>query len=83
MPQRIVFAALLFAIMIRDIDKNIVKIIVRTFINDTKVKKRISNEPDAKEIKVDLKIYVDGQIEIELHLMMGSLNRWYMKKNRM
>ena len=73
MPQRIVFAALLFAIMIRDIDKNIVKIIVRTFINDTKVKKRISNEPDAKEIKVDLKIYVDGQIEIELHLMMGSL----------
>ena len=69
--------------MIGDIDKNIVKSIVRSFINDARVNKQISNEVDVKEIKEDLKIYVDGQIKIELHLMMGSLNRWYMKKQWM
>ena len=60
--------------MIGDIDKNIVKSIVRSFINDARVNKQISNEVDVKEIKEDLKIYVDGQIKIELHLMMGILN---------
>ena len=61
--------------MIGDIDKNIVKSIVRSFINDARVNKQISNEVDVKEIKEDLKIYVDGQIKRELHLIMGSLNR--------
>ena len=74
MPQRIVFTALLFTIMIGDIDKNIVKSIVRSFINDARVNKQISNKVDVREIKKDLKIYVDEQIKIELHLMMGSLN---------
>ena len=63
--------------MIGDIDKNMMKNIVRSFINDARVNKQISNEVDVKEIKEDLKIYADGQIVIELHLMMGNLNRWY------
>ena len=62
--------------MIGDVDKDIVKRIVRSFINDSWVNKQIPNEVDVKEIKEDLKIYVDGQIKIELHLMMGSLNTW-------
>ena len=69
-----VFTALLFTIMIGDINKNIVKSIVRSFINDARVNKQISNKVDVREIKKDLKIYVDEQIKIELHLMMGSLN---------
>ena len=69
--------------MIGYIDKNIVKSIVRSFINDARVNKQISNKVDVREIKKDLKIYVDEQIKIELHLMMGSLNRWYMKKHWM
>ena len=60
--------------MIDDIDKNIMKSIVRSFINDARVNKQISNKVDVREIKKDLKIYVDEQIKIELHLMMGSLN---------
>ena len=75
------FTALLFTIRIGDIDKNIVKSIVRSFINDARVNKQISNEVDVKEIKEDLKIYVDGQMKIDLHLMMGSLNRWCMTNN--
>ena len=47
---------------------------MRSFINDSRVSKQISNEVDVKEIKEYLKIYVDGQIKIELHLMMGILN---------
>ena len=67
--------------MIGDIDKDIVKKIVRSFINNSRVNKQILNEVDVKEIKEDLKIYVDGQMKIDLHLMMGSLNRWYMTNN--
>ena len=45
--------------------------IVRSFNNDAWVNKQISNEVDVKEMKKDLKIYVDGQIKIELHLITG------------
>ena len=68
------FTALHFTIMIDDIDKNIMKSIVRSFINDARVKKQISNKVEVREIEKDLKIYLDEQIKIELHLMMGSLN---------
>ena len=43
-PQGMVLAALLFTIMISDIDKNIIESVVRSFADDTRVNKIIKNK---------------------------------------
>ena len=46
---RIVFATQLFTKKIENIDKDIVKSIVRSFINDTRVNKQLSNVVDVRK----------------------------------
>ena len=53
-PQGTVLAALLFIIMISDIDENIKESIVRCFADDTRVSKKIEKEEDKKKLQDDL-----------------------------
>ena len=64
MTSGIVLLELLFTIMIADIDKDIVKSVVRSFFDDTK-ETNISSENDVKEMKEVLKIYIDGEMKTE------------------
>ena len=50
--------------MIADIDKDIVKSVVRSFFDDTK-ETNISSENDVKEMKEVLKIYIDRKMKTE------------------
>ncbi|CAL4210788.1 unnamed protein product, partial [Meganyctiphanes norvegica] len=57
-PQGTVLAALLFIIMISDIDEDIKECIVRCFADDTRVSKKIQKEEDKQKLQEDLdKIY--------------------------
>merc|ERR1711874_417439 len=57
-PQGTVLAAILFLIMIGDIDKEIVRCIVSCFADDTRNSKKIKTEEDIKAMQDDLnKIY--------------------------
>ena len=57
-PQGTVLAALLFIIMISDIDQDIKECIVRCFADDTRVSKKIEKEEDKNKLQDDLnKIY--------------------------
>merc|ERR1712002_707910 len=53
-PQGTVLAALLFVIMISDIDENIKKSIVRSFVDDTRVNRKISSPRDKNELQEHL-----------------------------
>ena len=53
-PQGTVLAALLFIIMISDIDEKIKDAIVRCFADDTRVSKKIRNEEDRLKMQTDL-----------------------------
>ena len=53
-PQGTVLAAILFVIMISDIDENVKKSIVRSFADDTRVNKMINNPNDIEEMQRDL-----------------------------
>ena len=53
-PQGTVLAALLFIIMISDIDQDIKKCIVRCFADDTRVSKKIEKEEDKNKLQDDL-----------------------------
>ena len=53
-PQGTVLAAILFIIMISDIDEKIKQCIVRCFADDTKVSNRIKTERDKKRMQEDL-----------------------------
>ena len=55
-PQGTVLAALLFIIMIADIDEKVKESIVRCFADDTKVSKKIENEEDKQKLQEDLDI---------------------------
>ena len=47
-------AAILFVIMISDIDENVKRSIVRSFADDTRTNKKINNPNDIKEMQEDL-----------------------------
>ena len=53
-PQGTVLAAILFVIMISDIDENVKKCIVRSFADDTRINKKISNDEDKELMQKDL-----------------------------
>merc|ERR1712243_65277 len=53
-PQGTVLAAILFVIMISDIDDNVKHSIVRSFAEVTRVNKKISKEEDKKQMQEDL-----------------------------
>ena len=55
-PQGTVLAAILFIIMISDIDENIKDSIVRSFADDTRVSKVIMCEDDQKKMQDDLNV---------------------------
>ena len=46
LPQCTVLAAILFVIMISDIDENVKRSIVRSFADDTRTNKKINNPND-------------------------------------
>merc|ERR1712002_685880 len=52
--QGTVLAALLFVIMISDIDENIKKSIVRSFVDDTRINRKINSPTDKKELQKHL-----------------------------
>ena len=53
-PQGTVLAAILFIIMISDIDENIKECIVRCFADNTRVSRKIEKEEDKKKLQDDL-----------------------------
>ena len=53
-PQGTVLAAILFLIMISDIDENVKHCIVRSFADDTRVSKKVNNTEDTKLMQNDL-----------------------------
>ena len=55
-PQGTVLAAILFVIMIYDIDEKVKFSIVRSFADDTRVNQKISSEEDKKHMQEDLEI---------------------------
>ena len=57
-PQGTVLAAILFIIMISDIDKDIIRCIVSCFADDTRINMKVKTEEDKKAMQEDLnKIY--------------------------
>jgi len=53
-PQGIVLAAILFVIMISDIDDNVKKCLVRSFADDPRVNKKIGYNRDKEPMQKDL-----------------------------
>merc|ERR1712105_420890 len=53
-PQGTVLAAILFVIMISDIDENVKNCLVRSFSDDTRVNKKIGNNLDKEAMQKDL-----------------------------
>ena len=53
-PQGTVLAAILFVMMISDIDENVKECIVRSFADDTRVNKKISSDRDREVMQEDL-----------------------------
>merc|ERR1712030_51100 len=58
-PQGTVLAAILFVIMISDIDENVKNCLVRSFADDTRVNKKIGNNFDKESIQKDLEAIYD------------------------
>merc|ERR1711888_205015 len=58
-PQGTVLAAILFFIMISDIDENVKNCIVRSFADDTRVNKKIGNNLDKEAMQKDLEAIYD------------------------
>ncbi|CAL4076336.1 unnamed protein product [Meganyctiphanes norvegica] len=58
-PQGTVLAAVLFVIMISDIDKNVKSSIVRLFADDTKISLKIKHEEDKIKLQKDIDIIYD------------------------
>ena len=53
-PQGTVLAAILFVIMISDIDDNVKKCIVRSFADDIRVNIKINSDNDTERMQNDL-----------------------------
>merc|ERR1711894_787437 len=58
-PQGTVLAAILFVIMISDIDENVKNCLVRSFADDTRVNKKIGNNLDKEAMQKDLEAIYD------------------------
>jgi len=53
-PHDTVLAAILFVIMISDIEENVKKCLIRSFADDTRVNKKIEGERDKELMQMDL-----------------------------
>merc|ERR1712090_13878 len=58
-PQGTVLAAILFVIMISDIDEGVKNCLVRSFADDTRVNKKIEKELDKEDMQKDLEALYD------------------------
>ena len=54
-PQGTVLAAILFVIMILDIDENVKMCILRSFADDTRVSKKVICNEDKQQMQEDLR----------------------------
>ena len=70
-PQGTVLAAILFVIMISDINENVKKCIIRSFADDTRVNNKISSENDKEEMQKDLEVIykwaVDNKMQFNVN----------------
>ena len=55
-PQETVLAAIMFVIMISDIDKDVAESIVRSFADDTRNSTKIITEDDQRKMQQDLNV---------------------------
>ena len=58
-PQGTVLAAILFVIMISDIDENVKMCILRSFADDTRVSKKVKCNEDKQQMQEDLRSIYD------------------------
>ncbi|CAL4120396.1 unnamed protein product [Meganyctiphanes norvegica] len=58
-PQGTVLAAVLFIIMISDVDENVKSSIVRLFADDTRISRKITSEEDKVLLQKDLNVIYD------------------------
>ena len=68
-PQGTVLAAILFVIMILDIDKDVAESIVRSFADDTRNSAKIRTDDDQRKMQQDLNVIYkwaeDNMMEFE------------------
>ena len=74
-PQGTVLAALLFLIMISDIDEKVKYCIVRSFADDTRINKKVNNSEDIELMQCDLMKYTTGLEITKWNLIQIHLNK--------
>lgn len=79
-PQGTVIAAILFIIMINDINDIIKRCIMRCFADDTRFDMKVTTEEDKKQYKKIWTIYTNGQNRILWYLIKVNLNKCCMEK---
>merc|ERR1712183_863055 len=90
-PQGTVLAAILFVIMISDIDEGVKNCLVRSFADDTRVNKKIGEEIDIKDTAKDLGVTATNDLKFKEHIerittsskvIMGMLLRTFSTRER-
>ena len=74
-PQGTVLAAILFVIMISDIDENVKRSIVRSFADNTRTNKKINNPNDIKEMQEDLDTIYEWAIKNKMVFNEGKFEQ--------
>merc|ERR1712236_171133 len=77
-PQGTVLAAILFVIMISDIDEDVKLSIIRGFADDTRVNKKIKTNKDKELMQKDLDAVYRWAEKNKVKFNEKSLNRWLM-----
>ena len=77
-PQGTVLAAILFVIMISDIDEDVKLSIIRCFADDTRVNKKIKTNEDKELMQKDLDAVYRWAEKNKMKSTEKSLNKWLM-----
>ena len=77
-PQGTVLAAILFVIMISDIDEDVKLSIIRCFADDTRVNKKIKTNEDKELMQKDLDAVYRWAEKNKMKFNEKSLNKWLM-----
>ena len=77
-PQFSVLGPLLFLVLMKDIDKNLNYLLLKSFADDTRVTKRIKDEEDAKALQLDLEQVYEWaeRNNLEFYSLMFDLLRY-------
>merc|ERR1711888_267852 len=77
-PQGTVLAAILFVIMISDIDEDVKMCILKCFADDTRVNKKIKTNEDKELMQKDLDAVYRWAERNKMKFNEKSLNKWLM-----